>query len=62
VPVHQFHATTSAIGAVFGRALASFIGEPRPDTLTEAFAEVGVQQWPPLPRRAPVPSVKESFS
>ncbi len=56
VPLHQAHATATAVAALLGRVLGSFFGEPRPDALTEAFAEVGVRKWPPLPRRpAPKP-------
>lgn len=51
VPLHQVHAASLAIAALFGRVLGSLFGEPRPDAITEAFAEVGVQRWPPLPRR-----------
>lgn len=51
IPLHQVHAASLAMAALFGRVLGSLFGEPRPDAITEAFAEVGVQKWPPLPRR-----------
>ncbi len=51
IPLHQVHAAALAAAALFGRVLGSLFGEPRPDAITEAFAEVGVQRWPPLPRR-----------
>lgn len=51
IPLHQAHAAATATAALLGRVLGSFFGEPRPDALTEAFAEVGVRKWPPLPRR-----------
>lgn len=29
----------------------AFVGSPRPDATTEAFTEVGVQTWPPIPAK-----------
>lgn len=55
IPLHQMHAAATAMSALVGKILASLLGEPRPDALTEAFAEVGVRRWPPLPRRPAPP-------
>lgn len=51
IPLHQAHAAATATAALLGKILGSLFGEPRPDALTEAFAEVGVMKWPPYPRR-----------
>jgi hypothetical protein len=56
IPLHQAHAAATATAALLGRILGSLFGEPRPDALTEAFAEIGHEQWPPVPRR-PKPAV-----
>jgi hypothetical protein len=37
---------------VFGWLLRQLLGEPTPHPAVEAFAEIGVRTWPPVPRRS----------
>jgi len=50
-PLHWAAQIAVAGGAAAGWALRHTIGEPAPDATTQAFAEVGVKMWPPVPRR-----------
>jgi GT2 family glycosyltransferase len=43
--VHLFHAVAMATGWM----LRHVIGEPHPEPVVQAFSEVGVETWPPLP-------------
>jgi len=38
-------------GIVYGWLLREMIGEPKPHPTIEAFSEVGVRMWPPVPRK-----------
>jgi glycosyltransferase involved in cell wall biosynthesis len=41
----------NGIGVTVGWALRELLGEPAPAPTVEAYAEVGVQMWPPVPVR-----------
>jgi hypothetical protein len=50
-PLHWAAQVTSAAGLTAGWILRNMIGDPAPDATTQAFAEVGVTMWPPVPKR-----------
>ena len=68
IPLHLTYYLINGVSAGFGWLLHHTIGEPRPAPIVEAFAEVGLQTWPPVPRKgtndvwmtpaAPGPTVK----
>jgi hypothetical protein len=39
------------VAIVTGTLAREVIGEPSPDAVVQAFAEVGVKTWPPVPTR-----------
>ena len=51
VPVHVATRLISASAICAGWLLRHAIGDPAPDATTQAFAEVGVDVWPPVRRR-----------
>ncbi|HEY7233948.1 MAG TPA: glycosyltransferase [Gemmatimonadaceae bacterium] len=40
---------TQLLSSLTGRLLYHTVGEPQPDPLVQAWAEVGVRMWPPVP-------------
>jgi GT2 family glycosyltransferase len=50
-PLHVFVKIVAAGGLLAGWFLRTTVGDPAPDAATQAFAEVGVAMWPPVPRR-----------
>jgi len=60
VVLHMFYYLTAAVSVVWGAFLAVVVGEPRPDASVEAFSELNLASWPPVPRnpskRQPQPS------
>ncbi|HKS05732.1 MAG TPA: glycosyltransferase family 2 protein [Gemmatimonadaceae bacterium] len=50
-PLHLLVKLVAAGGLLSGWVLRGMVGEPAPDAATQAFAEVGVEMWPPVPRR-----------
>jgi hypothetical protein len=55
VPLRLLTHATSGLATLMGSLLRHTLGEPRPDPTTEAFAEVGVKTWPPIPVKLPAP-------
>jgi hypothetical protein len=53
LPLQLLHYLTGAVSLVLAWALHQTIGEPKRDVTDDAFAEVGLQTWPPIPRRLP---------
>src|SRR5205085_11508884 len=45
----------AGIGFVAGWVARETVGEPRPGPSAEAFAEMGVKRWPPVPARRALP-------
>jgi GT2 family glycosyltransferase len=57
VPVHFVGSMLMGTARLSDRLFRWLVGEPRPDPAIEAFAEVGLKTWPPVPiRRAPIAS------
>jgi GT2 family glycosyltransferase len=52
IPLQLLSYLVTGMAAVFGRLLGEFLGEPKPHPTVEAFAEIGVRTWPPVPRRS----------
>ena len=50
VPVHLLTQSVGAAGLCVGWLMRDALGDPLPDAVTQAFAEVGVEKWPPVPR------------
>jgi glycosyltransferase involved in cell wall biosynthesis len=50
-PVHIFVQTVAAAALCTGWALRYLIGDVSPDATTQAYSEVGLEIWPPIPRR-----------
>lgn len=53
LPIHYTKLFLSGIGITYNWLVRHIIGEPRPAPAIEAFAEVGLTTWPPVPQRRP---------
>lgn len=53
LPMHLVYYFLNGLAALWGWALHHIIGEPKPPPDVQAFAEVGVQVWPPIPSKTP---------
>jgi len=51
VPLHLFVQGVAAVALCTGWVLRETIGDRSPDASTQAYAEIGVEMWPPVPRR-----------
>jgi hypothetical protein len=51
LPLHYFYYVLNFCSASLGFLLHHFVGEPHPRPDVQAFAEMGVVEWPPVPRR-----------
>ena len=49
-PLHLLMQAISGVGLCAGWALRDAFGDREPDATTQAYAEVGVETWPPVPR------------
>ena len=49
VPLHLVTCGVYGAASAVGRALYHAVGEPQPDPVVQAFAEVGLRTWPPVP-------------
>jgi Glycosyl transferase family 2 len=49
-PLHLLMQAISGLGLCAGWALRDAIGDRTPDAATQAYAEIGVETWPPIPR------------
>ena len=55
LPIHLGRLVLTSLGITYNWLSRHIVGEPRPAPAIEAFAEVGVTTWPPIPqRRAPL--------
>lgn len=53
-PVHFALEVISALGLCVGWMLRDALGDSRPDATVQAYREVGVNRWPPVPKPRPV--------
>jgi hypothetical protein len=49
-PLHLLMQAISGLGLCAGWVLRDVVGDRAPDVAVQAYAEVGVQTWPPVPR------------
>jgi hypothetical protein len=49
VPLHLASQCLNGAALLAGRALRELVGEPRPPATVQAYAELGVRRWPPVP-------------
>ena len=55
LPLHFVTCALYGVAAVAGRALYHAVGEPQPDPVIQAYAEMGIETWPPVPVPHPRP-------
>ena len=60
VVLHMVYYLTAAVSVVWGALLAVVVGEPRPTPSVEAFSELNLASWPPVPRNPSKPRPKPS--
>jgi glycosyltransferase involved in cell wall biosynthesis len=53
IPLHTLYYVTNGFAVLYGWALHHLFGDPMPDATTQAYAEVGVEMWPPVPSKKP---------
>lgn len=51
IPVHLLYYLLNGISFGLGMLLHQLIGAPRQDPTIEAYSEIGVKRWPPVPTR-----------
>lgn len=51
VPLHLVHAAVAGVAMVLGVVLHHWVGDPQPSATDQAFSEVGVVKWPPVPKQ-----------
>ena len=51
LPVHFFYQVVGAVAMCAGWLMGEAVGDRSPDAATQAYAEVGVEMWPPVPRQ-----------
>jgi GT2 family glycosyltransferase len=51
VPLHLLHYLMAGASVVLAWVLHQLVGEPKRDVTDDAFAEIGLDTWPPIPRR-----------
>ncbi len=49
-PLHLLMQAVNGLGLCAGWVLRDMVGDREPDAATQAYAEVGVEIWPPVPR------------
>jgi hypothetical protein len=50
-PIHVLHYLLTGVAAVLGLVMRETFGAPVPDPTIDAYSEVGVKTWPPVPSR-----------
>lgn len=62
IPFHFLTYLVNGFAIAWGAILRETVGPPHPDAVTQAFAEMGVETWPPVPKRpvitGPTPVVR----
>ena len=51
VPLHAAAQIVAGAALCTGWFLREILGDPSPDATTQAYSEVGLETWPPIPRR-----------
>jgi hypothetical protein len=55
VPLHLIYYFLNGMAVGWGWLIHHAVGEPQPAVAVQAFSEVGLEGWPPVPRKAPEP-------
>ena len=50
VPLQLLHYLLGGVANLFGMLLRHSVGDPQPSASVQAFSEVGVVKWPPVPK------------
>jgi glycosyltransferase involved in cell wall biosynthesis len=50
-PLDMFYYLIAGVGILFGWIARQAVGDPTPGAVAEAYAEMGVKRWPPVPVR-----------
>jgi glycosyltransferase involved in cell wall biosynthesis len=53
VPLHLIYYFLNGMAVGWGWVVHHAVGEPQPAVAVQAFSEVGLESWPPVPRKAP---------
>jgi glycosyltransferase involved in cell wall biosynthesis len=53
VPLHLIYYFLNGIAVGWGWLVHHAVGEPQPAVAVQAFSEVGLESWPPVPRKTP---------
>ncbi len=53
IPLHTLYYINNGFAVLYGWTLHHLFGEPMPDATTQAYAEIGVDMWPPVPSKKP---------
>jgi glycosyltransferase involved in cell wall biosynthesis len=51
IPLHLLYYVLLGISIVIATALHLLVGDPRPAPIVEAYAEMGIESWPPVPNK-----------
>jgi hypothetical protein len=51
IPMHLVYYLVYGVAMALGWLLHVLVGDPRPAPLVEAYAEVGLETWPPVPSK-----------
>jgi hypothetical protein len=51
IPLHLMYYLVNGVSAAWGWFVHLLVGEPWRDAATEAYHEVGVRTWPPVPAK-----------
>jgi hypothetical protein len=60
IPMHLVYYIVFGIAMALGWLLHVLVGDPRPAALVEAYAEVGLQTWPPVPSKQSGPAQRSA--
>ncbi|HJQ10500.1 MAG TPA: glycosyltransferase [Gemmatimonadaceae bacterium] len=53
MPLHLLAQLIAGLALCIGWILRDALGDPSPDATTQAYSEVGLEIWPPVPRKLP---------
>jgi hypothetical protein len=56
IPFELLSYLANGLAVTVGWLLRELLGEPTPAPTVEAFSEVGVKMWPPVPAKRPQPA------
>ena len=62
IVLHLVYYLTAAVSVAWGALLTLVIGEPRPDPAIEAFSELNLSAWPPVPKNPGKRSAKPAVA